>query len=256
MESSYSRSIPKQSDPKLSPQSDTLNTLNTLNTIDPPSALLLTLDQVQARFQQWRSIRKRCTPIPEALLDDAFTLVGRYRQTDILKKLNINPIRFKQVLLSKTQTNKQSESTEPEQREPEPRTKKSVEPKPIKSESKDQERSNPIPSPDFIPFILPHFFSHPNPKEVDQGMDPRGAASRVDQRTNPKPDVPCTDQGFYNQRPEKQKANTAIIAEVRHPSGTIVRFEALTDHQFRALVQTFIGPPVTSNHGTINHRHY
>ena len=50
----------------------------------------LTLEEVHHHFQQWRDTRTSQTePTPDALLAEARSLLGRYSQPDILRKLGL-----------------------------------------------------------------------------------------------------------------------------------------------------------------------
>ena len=51
----------------------------------------LTLEEVQDHFQRWRNTRQSQTErIPDDLLAEARSLLGKYPQSDILRKLSLN----------------------------------------------------------------------------------------------------------------------------------------------------------------------
>ena len=75
----------------------------------PESSALLTLDQVQASFQHWRNTRThRTAPVPLGLWNHVLSLIGRYPESEILKKLKIHKVRLKAVLAQTLQNTSQS----------------------------------------------------------------------------------------------------------------------------------------------------
>lgn len=61
-----------------------------MTTCNPPTTTL-TLERVQENLQQWRESRQyRTQRIPDTLLSEVASLVGRYSKRDILGKLNLS----------------------------------------------------------------------------------------------------------------------------------------------------------------------
>ena len=86
-----------------------MESLLCLSNSQPESSALLTLDQVQASFQHWRNTRThRTAPVPLGLWNHVFSLIGRYPESEILKKLKIHKVRLKAVLAQTLQNTSQS----------------------------------------------------------------------------------------------------------------------------------------------------
>ena len=64
-----------------------------LNSLSSVSELPL-LETVKAHFDEWRRTRSCRSKIPEALLDEARSLIGRYPKRDISDQLKINYARL------------------------------------------------------------------------------------------------------------------------------------------------------------------
>lgn len=68
--------------------------------------ILLSLDDVKAHFEHWRSIRTRQRErIPQYLWDEVKTLIDRYSLTEITSALRINTAQIKDNLKIKTTIN-------------------------------------------------------------------------------------------------------------------------------------------------------
>jgi hypothetical protein len=75
---------------------------------EPESSILPTLEQVQAHFQRWRSTRQTRGTIPPALWDQVSLLIGRYPESEILKKLQIHKLQLNAFMSKKQQNEPQS----------------------------------------------------------------------------------------------------------------------------------------------------